>query len=348
MTALLLDKTTFLVTCASGWETRAKEELHRALRSAHARSLFLRGNLLMTCEESLDAAVAALAEADTECVGRIVPLQVQCEVSKDVSSPAALAAASDLLPGPVPEMSFKAVCDRRGAHDWTSGEACVAVGKHVELRTGSPADFESPQQVLSIEVFQDVAYLGVCRTDQLLRKSIRRMRRWAPGTRPLNRAELKLREVIDQFELELPAEGRALDIGASPGGWTKVLAEHLAEVVAVDPGELDPRVLELANVRHLSVRSEALLQIPDIGRFDIITNDMNMDPDKSADVLCELAELLKPGGIAVMTVKFVTVRRREHVQEALDRLGRCFADPRVARVPHNAMETTIVARKPAG
>ena len=28
MTAQLLDKTTFLVTCASGWETRAKEELH--------------------------------------------------------------------------------------------------------------------------------------------------------------------------------------------------------------------------------------------------------------------------------------------------------------------------------
>ena len=172
------------------------------------------------------------------------------------------------------------------------------------------------------------------------------MRRWAPGERPLNRAEAKLREAISQFALDLDPNGRALDIGAAPGGWTKVLAERVAEVVAVDPAELDERVLQLPAVRHIRERSETLKQMPDIGLFDIITNDMNMDPDRSADVVCDLADLLRPGGFIVMTVKYVTARRSAHIQEALEHLSRCFTDLRVGRVPHNAMETTIVGRKP--
>lgn len=343
-----LDKTTFLVTCASGWEARAKEELHRALRTSRAKSLFLRGNLIVTCDEDPATALAAFGELQTECVGRVIPLQVQCEVGKSACHLETLAEASDLLPGPSPEASFKAVCERRGHHEWTSGQAAIAVGLRANARTGAPVDLDSPEQILSVQIFQDLAFLGVGYADQLLRKEITRMRRWASGERPLNRAEAKLREAISQFSLDLAPTGRALDIGAAPGGWTKVLSEHVAEVVAVDPAELDERVLQLPSVRHIRERSETLKQMPDIGLFDIITNDMNMDPDRSADVLCDLADLLRPGGFVVMTVKYVTPHRGEHIHDALEHLGRCFVDLRVGRVPHNAMETTIVGRRAGG
>jgi 23S rRNA (cytidine2498-2'-O)-methyltransferase len=39
-----------------------------------------------------------------------------------------------------------------------------------------------------------------------------------------------------------------LDLGASPGGWTWLLAQCGARVIAVDKAPLDPRVLGLANV----------------------------------------------------------------------------------------------------
>jgi tRNA(Ser,Leu) C12 N-acetylase TAN1 len=337
-----VEKTTLLCTCAAGWEQRARDEVGRPLTNPQTRALFMRGNLLVTCDDETGAALAALAEADTQCVGRVVALQVQCAIGKGREYVEVLAEASDLLPGPSPEGTFKVACVRRGAHEWTSRDAEIAVAERVSARVDAEVDMRQPEQVVSVEVFQGLAFLGVSWSDELLRKGITRMRKYAPGTRPLNRAELKLREAISQFGLELPSAGRALDIGASPGGWTKVLAEHVAEVVAVDPGALDERVLALGNVRHLQMRSEGLPEVPDLGTFDIVVNDMNMDPDLSAQVLCDAAGLIRSGGLLVMTVKFVTSRRQELLQGALDVLAGAYEGLVARRVPHNARETTVV------
>jgi tRNA(Ser,Leu) C12 N-acetylase TAN1/23S rRNA U2552 (ribose-2'-O)-methylase RlmE/FtsJ len=339
-----LENATFLITCGGGWEPKAREEVLRVLPVSQARPMFMRGNVLATCALPEAEALAILTAAETEFIGRAIPLQVRCDIGKGEEHLQTLCEASDLLPGPDPQFSFKAKCERRGQHAWTSGQAARVVGIRVEERTGAPADMQNPAQVVRIEVFQDLAFLGACRAQDILHKGIAKMRIWEPGTRPLNRAELKLREIIERHELALSPEGRALDIGAAPGGWTKVLAEHMAEVVAVDPGELDPRVTELPNVVHLRMRSEALLTLEGLGQFDVVTNDMNLDPGISARVLCDLVPILRPGAIAVLTAKFVSRHRRELVQEALDVLEEHFEDFRIGRVAHNAKETTIVAR----
>lgn len=340
-----LEHTTFLLTCAAGWEQRARDEVRRVLPDAQVRPLFMRGNLLLTTDAEPSVALQLLADADTRTLGRVVPLQASCQVGKAREHLETLAAACHLLPGPSPEGTFKVACTRRGTHEWTSRDAEIAVAEAASALTGAEVDMRQPEQVISVEVFQDLAYLGVSWCDELLRKQITRMRKYAPGTRPISRAELKLREIIQRFDLHLPAHGRALDLGAAPGGWTRVLAEHMAQVVAVDPADLDPRVLALSNVTHLRVRSEALMAHPPADLFDVLTNDMNMDPSESARVLCDLALLLRPGGLAIMTVKFVTRRRRQHVQEALSVLATCYEDPRVGHVPHNAQETTVVVRR---
>lgn len=340
-----LEHTTFLVTCGGGWESQAREEVQRLLPDCHARSLFMRGNVLATCALPQAEALELLAAAETEFIGRVIPLQVRCDIGKGPEYLQTLCEASDLLPGPDPQFTFKVKCERRGLHAWTSGQAARAVGLRLGDRTGAPADLEHPAQVVRVEVFQDLAFLGVCGAQSLLHKGIAKMRIWEPSTRPLNRAELKLREILQHHELTLPAEGRALDIGAAPGGWTKVLAEHMAQVVAVDPGELDPQVTQLPNVVHLRMRSEALLTLEDMGQFDVVTNDMNLHPAISAQILCDLVPLLRPSATAVLTVKFVNRHRRELVQEALDVLDAHFEGFRIGRVAHNAKETTIVARR---
>ena len=109
--------------------------------------------------------------------------------------------------------------------------------------------------------------------------------------------------------------------------------------------ELDERVLALPNVRHIRALSETLRETEEPGAFDVVVNDMNMDPALSAQVLCQVAPLIKPGGLAVLTVKYVSRRQRQHVEEALEGLAECYDVQRVGRVAHNARETTLVATR---
>ena len=65
---------------------------------------------------------------------------------------------------------------------------------------------------------------------------------------PPSRAYLKLWEALCRLGV-WPAAGQVCyDLGASPGGWTWVLAQLGARVVAVDRAALDPRIEAMANV----------------------------------------------------------------------------------------------------
>ena len=65
---------------------------------------------------------------------------------------------------------------------------------------------------------------------------------------PPSRAYLKLWEALTRLGT-LPGPGnQCLDLGASPGGWTWVLAQLGATVTAVDKAPLDPRVAALPGV----------------------------------------------------------------------------------------------------
>ena len=61
-------------------------------------------------------------------------------------------------------------------------------------------------------------------------------------TGPPSRAYLKLWEALVRLRRWPQPGERCLDLGASPGGWTWVLAKLGAHVVAVDKAPLDPRI----------------------------------------------------------------------------------------------------------
>jgi 23S rRNA (cytidine2498-2'-O)-methyltransferase len=98
-------------------------------------------------------------------------------------------------------------------------------------------------------------------------------------TGPPNRAYLKLWEALMRLG-EHPGPGqRCLDLGASPGGWTWVLANLGAEVVSVDKAPLAPAVAALANVRMLNASAFALGP-KDVGGVDWLFSDVICYPER--------------------------------------------------------------------
>jgi 23S rRNA U2552 (ribose-2'-O)-methylase RlmE/FtsJ len=109
----------------------------------------------------------------------------------------------------------------------------------------------------------------------------------------------------------------AVDVGASPGGWTAVLAGMVHGVVAVDPAELDPAVLSRPNVIHVqrSVRDVEAVRaaVRSFGTevIDLLVCDINQLPHLALDLIMPLLPLLRPGGLAVVTMKFAGRGRKE-------------------------------------
>ena len=75
---------------------------------------------------------------------------------------------------------------------------------------------------------------------------------------PPSRAYLKLWEALVRLDRWPAASDVCLDLGASPGGWTWLLAQFGAHVIAVDKAPLDPRVSGLTNVEWRSDSAFAL------------------------------------------------------------------------------------------
>jgi 23S rRNA (cytidine2498-2'-O)-methyltransferase len=96
---------------------------------------------------------------------------------------------------------------------------------------------------LSIMVSENNAYLGVSKSTENLNSHSDEYRICSRrGGRQISRAENKLKEAITKFGLN-PSGALAMDIGAAPGGWTKVLADYGFVDHAVDPGDLHPELL---------------------------------------------------------------------------------------------------------
>lgn len=100
-----------------------------------------------------------------------------------------------------------------------------------------------------------------------------------PARRYVSRAALKLVYGLDDFGLD-PREARALDIGASTGGFTQVLLERgAAHVVAIDvgAGQMDARLREDARVTCLEGVNARYLTLNEIDgrRPDFLVCDVS-------------------------------------------------------------------------
>jgi 23S rRNA (cytidine2498-2'-O)-methyltransferase len=93
---------------------------------------------------------------------------------------------------------------------------------------------------------------------------------------PPSRAYLKLWEALVRFGRWPGADEQCLDLGASPGGWTWVLAKLGAAVTAVDKAPLDPRVAAMPEVTQRVDSAFAMAPEP----VDWLFSDVIAYPDR--------------------------------------------------------------------
>lgn len=205
-------------------------------------------------------------------------------------------------------------------------------------------DVRRPEQVVSVVLTSAQGHLGLSRTADNLSDWGGGARRFKREQGQISRAEFKLLEAMELFGLRLPVDGLALDLGASPGGWTRILRKGELRVVAVDPGDLDRRIAADRAVTHVRQTTQRYLRAVDV-EFDVILNDMRIDARDSARLMLSVAKHLKKGGWALVTLKLPKRGQVEIAALALDVLSSRYEVVGARQLFHNRNEITVGLRR---
>jgi 23S rRNA (cytidine2498-2'-O)-methyltransferase len=157
---------------------------------------------------------------------------------------------------------------------------------------------------------------------------------------PPNRAYLKLWEALTRLRRYPKAGDICLDLGASPGGWTWVLAGLGAKVIAIDKAPLDAKIAALPNV---TCRQESAfgLDPKGLGQVDWLCSDVICYPDR----LLELIERWQNEGDVKNFV--ITVKLQGETDFSAIGKFKALDNSRLVHLCHNKHELTwICSRDP--
>lgn len=310
---------------------------------------FVPGLSLITTKQPLQLFIQAIIQCDPIFAKHIMPVQTKVSIlgKRTIDLPAILDGVHSVNLIGSGDL-FSVQCRRKSTRsDYNAKDVEVFIGSNLEYAGGKPvfSDIKvaghPDHKVVSVYLFNDRGYIGCSSVKENLNEHADEYRVFSRQGRVINRAELKLLEALRKFELDV-GSGRALDLGAAPGGWTRVLANRGMKVMAVDPALLDERVQQLPNVTHLKGRAE---EYADLGMFDLLVNDMNIDPERSAGIMLQMAPYLRPEAAAIMTAKLTTRQPETILGKVRLKLGRDYKIVRMRSLFHNRREVTILLRK---
>lgn len=154
-------------------------------------------------------------------------------------------------------------------------------------------------------------------------------------TEPPGRAYLKLWEAFT-LDGRRPQPGElCVDLGASPGGWTWVLAGLGARVFSLDKAELAPQVGCLPNVNHC-LGSGFGLDPRHVGRVDWLFSDMICYPERLLQVVRQWIEACACAHV-VCTLKF-----QAETDHAVSRAFAAIPGGRLLHLSCNKHELTFI------
>ncbi len=210
---------------------------------------------------------------------------------------------------------------------------------------GFAVDVAGSRRIVSVFAAADAVYVGVGDAEEnLTHRSGGEPHYARAGFGFVSRAEFKLREAAEVFGIDFAGIHAAVDLGAAPGGWTKVLAEQGIAVTAIDPSRLKPQIERMENVTYRQMRAEDFLKAFPDSRFDLAVNDMKLDVRQSTRVMDGFWPLLNAGALAVMTMKLPKDFSYREILSGLRSLSG-YALLGARQLFHNRSEITLFLRR---
>lgn len=196
-------------------------------------------------------------------------------------------------------------------------------------------------QVISIFKHESKYYVG-CNETYLNLSPFKSGNCYMKNTKKtISRAEHKLEEVL--FYVEAPQRNKtALDLGAAPGGWSKVLLDLGYSVTAIDPGALDKRLLTYKKLVYYKESSQQFLNRKINNKYDLIVNDMKMDVKKSFFIIKQLKPFSHNETLYIMTVKLPKVNWLKNIISTIKMVNKEFEIVFSRQLFYNKSEIVIV------
>jgi len=203
-----------------------------------------------------------------------------------------------------------------------------------------------PQQIISIFMDQDQFYIGVSSPARYnLSIHAGGMRHYAKDSQIISRAAFKLMEAIEVFDIRVQPSWIALDLGASPGGWSKVLLDKGLQVTAIDPGLMDESINKHPNLKHYQETTQKFMERNMVQKYRLIVNDMKMNANESIDLTNGFAPYLDDEGYVIMTLKLPYTFDYRFIKTLLARVNHAYQLLHARQLFHNRSEITVVMKK---
>ncbi len=360
-----------IVTAHSEFIDVAFDELKCFDRSLHYVELLAPGILLCgfpweTIPHDVMTIMRLAAEQRPIFVRHLAPVQVVIHLSNTENDIGKLALALAKLPTfallergqhfavqtRLLQTDIEAASTGGNKHAYSSGRVNQQLAEAIAEETGAVESIKKPQVVVSLLCTMEKAYLGISLTKDNLSDWPGGARHFAQTPEQISRAEFKLLEALEVFGVALPSQGLALDLGAAPGGWTRLLLEAGMNLVAVDPAKLDGRLAGQPHLEHYRGYAEVYLEeaIKRHRKFDVITNDMRMDAREAARLIVEASACLRTDGFIISMLKLPhatpEIDPLKNLNEALRLLHRHFGIVQARQLFHNRQEVTVLTARP--
>lgn len=210
--------------------------------------------------------------------------------------------------------------------------------------SGFEISVKEPKNIISVFLTRRDCYVGIGTEWENLSSYNGGMVMFAKTEDNISRAEYKLLETFEVFGIDVKNFRTAIDLGAAPGGWTKILVERGLKVLAVDPANLDPKLLENENVAHYKMMAEDFLQRYEV-KVDVLVNDMKMDVIKTCEVMNTMSEGLAHDGIAIVTFKLPQKNQMGKILDGIRILKQKYKILYKKQLFNNRSEITVVMKK---
>ncbi|MCA9172931.1 MAG: hypothetical protein KDB14_00380 [Planctomycetales bacterium] len=172
---------------------------------------------------------------------------------------------------------------------------------------------------------------------------------WAPPENMVSRAYLKMKEALAWSRMPIRAGDIVAEIGSAPGGACQALLELGAQVIGIDPAEMDPIVLVHPRFTHIRRRGVEVRR-RDLAEARWLCVDSNISPDECLTMLESLHahDQVQFNGMLI-TLKLPDWRLADQLDEFLERIRQCgYKTVKPRHLHFNRQELCIAAVRSAG